>query len=173
MRIRSLRIVTMPGFPLNGPVLEDLSQGMNVVIGANGAGKTTLALAVRWLLWPATAGRGAPRVVSAQTYDNIPLEINQSHREGQDKLKLPPDSHADCFTLTADDLFDGGTASFADRVKQAITGQVSVDSLYRKEDGSRALETELRDSARTTRTELGRSRGNTGLSPGCRSCARN
>ncbi len=133
----------MPGFPLNGPVLEDLSQGMNVVIGANGAGKTTLALAVRWLLWPATAGRGAPRVVSAQTYDNIPLEINQSHREGQDKLKLPPDSHADCFTITADDLFDGGTASFADRVKQAITGQVSVDSLYRKEDGSRALETEL------------------------------
>jgi energy-coupling factor transporter ATP-binding protein EcfA2 len=116
---------------------------MNVVIGANGAGKTTVARAVRWLLWPSTAGRGVPRVVSALTYDNLPLEINQSHHVGQEQLRLPPESHAGCFTITADDLFDGGTTDFADRVKQAITGQVSVDTLYQKEDGSRILETEL------------------------------
>lgn len=143
MRIRSLRIAVMPGFPSNGPVLEDLDRGMNVVIGANGSGKTTLAMAVRWLLWPSTADRNAPRMVFAHTYDNLPLMINQSRSEGQGKLKLPPDSHADCFTITADDLFDGGTASFAERVKRAITGQVSVDSLYRKEEAYRGLESEL------------------------------
>lgn len=143
MRIRSLRIVAMPGFPRGGPVLSDLSPGMNVIIGANGTGKTTFARAVRWLLWPSTADRTALRVVSAQTFDNIPLEINQSYSSGQSLLKLPPDSHADCFTITADDLFDQGTATFADRVKQAITGQVSVNSLYMREDSSRALENDL------------------------------
>lgn len=143
MRIRSLRIVAMPGFPRGGPVLSDLSPGMNVIIGSNGAGKTTFTRAVRWLLWPSTADRSAPRVVSAQTFGNTPLEINQSYSSGQSMLRLPPDSHADCFTITADDLFDQGTATFADRVKHAITGQVSVNSLYVREDSSRALDSEI------------------------------
>lgn len=143
MKIRSLRIIAMPGFPRGGPVLSDLSPGMNVIIGSNGAGKTTFTRAVRWLLWPSTADRTALRVVSAQTFDNIPLEINQSYSSGQSSLRLPPDSHADCFTITADDLFDQGTATFADRVKHAITGQVSVNSLYMREDSSRALDSEI------------------------------
>ncbi len=143
MKLRSIRIIAMPGFPRGGPVLSDLSSGMNVIVGANGAGKTTFTRAVRWLLWPSTADRAALRVVSAQTFDNIPLEINQSYASGQSLLRLPPDSHADCFTITADDLFDQGTATFADRVKHAITGQVSVNSLYIREDSSKALDIEL------------------------------
>ncbi|MFO7626814.1 MAG: AAA family ATPase [Candidatus Fermentibacteraceae bacterium] len=143
MKLRSLRIVSMPGFPRGGPVFSDLSPGMNVIIGANGAGKTTFTRAVRWLLWPSTADRAALRVISAQTFDNIPLEINQSYASGQSLLRLPPDSHSDCFTITADDLFDQGTTTFADRVKHAITGQVSVNSLYIREDSSRALDIEL------------------------------
>lgn len=148
MRIRSLRIFAMPGFPRGGPVLSDLSPGMNVIIGANGTGKTTFARAVRWLLWPSTADRSALRAVSAQTFDNIPLEINQSYADGQARLRLPPESHADCFTITADDLFDQGTTAFADRVKHAITGHVSVNSLYLREESSRNLDGEL-DSLRS------------------------
>ncbi len=143
MKIRDLRIVSMPGFPRGGPILEGLSGGMNVIVGANGAGKTTFARAVRWLLWPSTADRSAPRVVSARTFDNIPIEINQSHAAGQSQLKLPPASHADCFTITADDLFDQGTATFAERVKHAITGQVSVNALYGREELARSVESEL------------------------------
>lgn len=114
-----------------------------MIIGANGSGKTTFARAVRWLLWPSTADRSALRTVFAQTFDNIPLEIDQSYSKGQSRLRLPPDSHADCFTITADDLFDQGTTTFADRVKHAITGQVSVNSLYLREESSRTLEAEL------------------------------
>lgn len=143
MKLRSLRIIAMPGFPRGGPVLSDLSPGMNVIVGANGAGKTTFTRAVRWLLWPSTADRAALRWVSAQTFDNIPLEINQSYASGQSLLRLPPDSHADCFTITADDLFDKGTTTFAERVKHAITGQVSVNSLYIREDSSKTLDSEL------------------------------
>lgn len=143
MKIRSIRIVAMPGFPLGGPALSDLFPGMNVIVGANGTGKTTFARAVRWLLWPSTSDKSALRVVSAQTFDNIPLEINQSYSSGQSLLRLPPDSHADCFTITADDLFDQGTTTFADRVKQAITGQVSVNSLYVREDSSRTPDNDL------------------------------
>lgn len=143
MRIRSLRIFTMPGFPRGGPVLSDLSPGMNVIIGANGAGKTTFTRAVRWLLWPSTADKTALRWVTAQTFDNVPLEINQSYSSGQSLLRLPPPSHADCFTITADDIFDQGTTPFADRVKHAITGQVSVNSLYMREDSSKTLDNEL------------------------------
>lgn len=154
MKIRSVRIIAMPGFPEGGPVLENLSGGMNVVLGANGSGKTTFARAVRWLLWPATADRNATRVISAQTFDNEPLEVNQSHSSGQSALKLPPDSHADCFTITADDLFDQGTATFAERVKKAITGQVSVNALYQREDGSRSLESELENLQRRYESRL-------------------
>jgi DNA repair exonuclease SbcCD ATPase subunit len=116
---------------------------MNVIIGANGAGKTTFTRAVRWLLWPSTADKTALRWVTAQTFDNTPLEINQSYSSGQSLLRLPPASHADCFTITADDLFDQGTTPFADRVKHAITGQVSVNSLYMREDSYKTLDSEL------------------------------
>lgn len=154
MKIRSVRIVSMPGFPRGGPVLEDLCGGMNVILGSNGAGKTTFARAIRWLLWPATAEKNALRVISAQTFDDHPLEVNQSQPSGQSALKLPPDSHADCFTITADDLFDQGTATFAERVKKAITGQVSVNSLYQREDGSRSLEAELENLQRRYESRL-------------------
>ncbi len=130
MKLRSLRVIAMPGFPRGGPVLEDLSGKMNILIGVNGSGKTTLARAVRWLLWPATADSNALRFLTAQTFDNRALEINQSHSSGQAALDLPPENHAHCFTMTSDELFDGNTSSFAELVKLKLSGQVSVDRLY-------------------------------------------
>lgn len=138
MKFKTLRILAMPGFPDGGPTLENLSEGMNVLIGVNGSGKTTLARAIRWLLWPGSADRNAPRRLIARTMNNRVLEVDESYSKGHDRVDLPPENHADCFTITADELFHGGTAGFAELVKLKLSGQVSVDGLYRTGESLRS-----------------------------------
>ena len=60
MRLRRLVVRRMPGFEDEGFPLNDLSGGLNVVLGPNGSGKTTACRAIRGLLWPETLAGVSP-----------------------------------------------------------------------------------------------------------------
>ena len=54
MKLHKLSVLRMPGFEARGFDLEDLSGGLNVVIGPNASGKTTACRAIQGILWPET-----------------------------------------------------------------------------------------------------------------------
>ena len=60
MKLKRLAVRRMPGFEDRGFDLEDLSEGLNLIVGPNASGKTTICRAIRALLWPRTLGGSAP-----------------------------------------------------------------------------------------------------------------
>ena len=56
MKLRRLAIDRLPG--IDRPFeLDDLGDGLNILVGPNGIGKSRLSAAVRSLLWPCSRGR--------------------------------------------------------------------------------------------------------------------
>ena len=55
LRFRRLDVRLLEGLGRGGIVLDDLGDGINIVLGPNASGKTRTTSAIRWLLWPARA----------------------------------------------------------------------------------------------------------------------
>lgn len=113
MKLENLNIRQMPGFKQGGPVLEKLSDGLNIVVGTNGSGKTTICKAIRGLLSKECLVEVKPVDVSSrwnEKGDKILLERHgssiQYQAEGIEKeppVSLPKHL-VNCFTITHDDL---------------------------------------------------------------------
>ena len=133
MRLTHLCIRRMPGFERQGFDLEDLSDGLNLIVGPNASGKTTSCRAIRGLLWPKTLEGFAPVSLVGHWQENgesVHVELEGSRHvcqiDGQpsDPPAVPDKHLAECFTITADTLFQAGTIDneLADKVQLEMAG---------------------------------------------------
>jgi hypothetical protein len=130
----------MPGFEKKGFTLEDLSSGLNIIIGPNASGKTTACRAIQGLLWPEILEGISPIALIAEWIYNgerLRLEIegrNSTCQRGgipTDRPPLPAPHLAGCFTIGIDALFEGGEtdAKLADRVAREMAGGYDLKAL--------------------------------------------
>ena len=134
----------MPGFEQKGFDLPELSEGLNVVIGPNASGKTTACRAIRGLLWPETLAGASPISLVGDWADGeqvLRLELEGTRlscqRDGVPVEKPPvPGPHlATCFTITIDDLFQGGEtdADLAARISREMSGGYDLNAVRRSD----------------------------------------
>lgn len=117
MKLEKLEINQMPGFRQGGPLLNDLSDGLNIVVGSNGSGKTTICKAIRGVLSGESLNHttpvdldsrwhdGAKKIILERQGNDIRCQINGIDQEPYLNLPL---HIANCYTITHDDLNASG-----------------------------------------------------------------
>ena len=178
MNIRRLTVIRMPGFEEQGFSLDELSQGLNLVIGPNASGKTTACRAIQGLLWPETLSDVSPVALLGEWVEDgdvLLLRVEGTRRTCQrdgapaEAPPLPGSHLATCFTITIDDLFEGKDTddALAARVAREMAGgydlnavrQTDVLSLSRTH-GRKELDAlkKARETVRTIQAEQGKLR---------------
>jgi energy-coupling factor transporter ATP-binding protein EcfA2 len=131
MKLKKLALHKLPGLQRSFE-LDDLSPGLNVIIGPNASGKTSICQAIRRLLWP----NSVKHLLHAEIYSEwshnqecftiavkdgqLAPQVSQS---GQCLLnRLPEEAILFCFSITIDELFDGKDLDFAQRIAREIAG---------------------------------------------------
>ena len=143
MKLKRLAVRRMPGFEDRGFVLEDLSEGLNLIVGPNASGKTTICRAIRALLWPRTLGGSAPVSLVGewrQDQSDIRMELEGDRRDCQTdgqpcEPPAVPGSHlAECFTVTVGSLIRAtrADAALADNVMRQMAGGYDVEAVLRE-----------------------------------------
>lgn len=146
MKLETLTINQMPGFSQGGPQLENLSNGLNIVVGTNGSGKTTICKAIKGLLSRESLNRVKPVDISSRWKEDtkntllerkgntIRCQVNGIDREPDVNL---PRHLANCFTITHDELNVSGHThqQLTEDVMRQTAGGYSLRDL--KENDSR------------------------------------
>jgi len=144
VKLRRLSVRRMPGFEQTGFELgrpgEELSEGLNLIVGPNASGKTTACRAIQGLLWPENAADLSPVSLLGEWVDGD--HLLRSELEGKElscqrdgvPAEIPPlpGSHlANCFTVTIDDLFDQTDTRLAEQVARQMTGGYDLGEVRR------------------------------------------
>lgn len=143
-----IELTQVRGFSGAGPVIRDLSGGMNVVYGTNASGKTTLAKAIQTLLWPEEPSlknaslRAVLRcgdVIWDADYRWGRSALQARNAPGAEPPALGPSQHRDRYYLGLQELVqtDDGK-SFAQHIARESTGGFDVEA------AAEQLEYELR-----------------------------
>jgi len=147
VKLRRLSIRRMPGFEQIGFELgrpgEELSEGLNLVVGPNASGKTTACRAIQGLLWPETARDLSPVSLLGEWVDGghlLRTELEgrepSCQRDGvpAEMPPLPGPHLADCFTVTIDDLFDETDTRLAEQVAREMVGGYDLGAVRRSDE---------------------------------------
>lgn len=117
MKLEKLEIHQMPGFRQGGPPLENLSDGLNIIVGANGSGKTTICKAIKGVLSGESLNNlkpvdvlsrwkdGANKTVLERQGNVIRCQVNGIDQESDFNLPL---HLVNCCTITHEDLNTSG-----------------------------------------------------------------
>jgi exonuclease SbcC len=136
MKFRRLEIVRLPG--IDAPYsLEELGDGVHVVVGPNAIGKSSICRATRALLWSDESGRSVT-VRARVDLDGASWSIQRDgaghvwQREGVECAPplLPARHLQDCFLLDVRDLMDAGTESgreIAEQIRLQMAGGYSLE----------------------------------------------
>ena len=156
MKLTWLSVRRMPGFEDRGFDIEDISDGLNLIVGPNASGKTTSCRAIRGLLWPETLGGSAPVSLVGHWQENessIRIELEGDRRacqtDGQPSAPPPvPGPHlAECFTITVGSLIQAteGDTRLARTVLREMAGGYDLEAVLQEFELSRRHgQTELR-----------------------------
>lgn len=135
MKFRRIEIVRLPG--IDAPyALEELGDGVHVVVGPNAIGKSSICRAMRALLWSDEVGR-AVTARARVDLDGSSWSVERDgaghvwQREGLECAPPPlPARHLqDCFLLDVRDLMDAGTESgreIAEQIRLQMAGGYSL-----------------------------------------------
>jgi len=114
VRLLHFQMGWFPGFEQGGPVLSELSSGLNLIVGPNGSGKTSLVRAIQALLWPERLKAYRHPTLRSEwasskgrlTIDVFGTPTVSCLLDGREaKLPaLPSALLADCFAVSVDDL---------------------------------------------------------------------
>lgn len=136
MKLKSLRLLRLPGFKYQGFELteEMIGKGINIIVGPNSSGKTSICCATRKLLWPQAVQIGRPTSIHSEWEQHsstftisIEGERHTISEQGKDLLALLPGDHlATCFSMTIDDLFDAEDPQFARKISEEIAGGYDI-----------------------------------------------
>ncbi|NLF32716.1 MAG: AAA family ATPase [Planctomycetes bacterium] len=141
MKLTRLSVRRMPGFEDRGFDLEDLSGGLNLIVGPNASGKTTTCRAIRGLLWPETLKAASPVSLAGcwrdDAGDEILIEVEGGRRTCQGEggpaelPALPPPHLAECFTVTVSTLLQAtdSDARLIDSVVREMAGGYDLDAV--------------------------------------------
>lgn len=144
MRLERLTALRLPGIGGGGFELEDLSPGVNVIVGPNGSGKTSLCRAVRALLWEDEPFRGEVRSEWAVGEGRVALERETGTAprlrdlgSGTSLPDLPEARFRRCFTLSVDDfLTDSGTdEEIALEIRKELAAGFDLSAVLASERG--------------------------------------
>ena len=136
MKFRRLDIVRLPG--IDSPYsLEDLGDGVHIVVGPNAIGKSSICRATRALLWSDETG-SATTVRAKVDLDEASWSIQRDgarhvwQREGVECTPPPlPARHLqDCFLLDVRDLMDSGIESgreIAEQIRLQMAGGYGLE----------------------------------------------
>ena len=143
MRLTRLNVRRMPGFEDRGFDLDDLSDGLNLIVGPNASGKTTSCRAIRGLLWPETLTGSAPVSLVGHWQENessIRIELEGDRRtcqtDGQPSEPPPvPGPHlAECFTITVGTLIQAteSDARLSASVLREMAGGYDLEAVHQQ-----------------------------------------
>ena len=155
MKLRTLTIRRLPG--INRPFrVENLGDGLNLVVGPNGSGKSSLCRAVRALLWPETVDLSPFSVASGWEEAGAAVHVEREgsrvrwQRDGMDEERpeLPADRFARCFTLGVRDLLleeRATDAAIASEIRSQMSGGYDIGALLAGSFAERPREGQAED----------------------------
>jgi len=140
MKLRRLAIDRLPGIDRRFE-LDDLGDGLNILVGPNGIGKSRLSAAVRSLLWPDRGIKDGGLIADATfDHDGAAWRVSRDgsahswQRDGIDTEAptLPGERLDGCFFLDLRDLLDdtdGAGEDLADRIRRQMSGGFDLDAV--------------------------------------------
>jgi len=143
MKLKTLNVRRMPGFEEKGFKLENLSEGLNLIVGPNASGKTTSCRAIRGLLWPETLKGSVPVSLVGLWQENentFRIELEGDHRtcqaDGQtsESPEVPGQHLAECFTVTVGSLIQAtdNDANLAGIVLREMAGGYVLEDVLKE-----------------------------------------
>jgi hypothetical protein len=141
LRFESVEVLSLEGFGRAGLRLDDLSEGVNVVIGPNASGKTRTTSVIQWLLWPTIAPKHRIALAGKFHLGGHAWLLDLDHgderyrRDGlaHDPPTLPPSAVAERYTLGLHEMLASDSQPLAGTIIRESAGG------YDPDDASRAL----------------------------------
>lgn len=147
MKLRKLSIERIPG--IDRPFeLEQLGDGLNLIVGPNGIGKSRLCAAVRALLWSELGIKDGGLAASAVfEHQNEAWRVGRDgsrygwQRDGidADRPALPGERLEPCFFLGLRDLLDDSDRAgrdLANEIRRQMSGGFDLDAVTRRLEGA-------------------------------------
>lgn len=133
--IKSLNIERFKGFPIGGPKIKNLENGLNIVYGENGAGKTTICKAIKTTLWPEYFKDSTARVESTWKNNNkeevfASLQDNSVNWTKDNKIGIPAE-FSSCFVVSTDS-FEISKESTDKNISELISKELSGGINFQK-----------------------------------------
>ncbi len=137
MKLTRLLVRRLPGID-QGFRLENIAEGINLIVGPNGSGKTSICRLIRNMLWPSKRREQVDAIAHwIDGEEQLTSEfIGQVRwqREGEDtpSPELPDRHLAGCFTIGLTDLLDEKRETekrLASEVRQLLAGGYDVEAV--------------------------------------------
>lgn len=130
LRFERIEVRSLDGFGRGGLRLDNLSEGINVVIGPNASGKTRTTSVIQWLLWPVKAPKLRTALAGKFHFGGHEWDLDLDHGDAQytrdqtpaDAPTLPPAEVAERYTLGLHEMLRSDSQPLAETIIRESAG---------------------------------------------------